>query len=165
MNDENERILKKLLDHDIGYYDVSSITLTGRKLESFVKRIQEQARASGRKEGMVCLAGLPLACLEPSELQFCMKHYKERIAEAEQRGIEQGRNYVAEGTIKFCEKIIRLDKTPPYAYAGHGGLEVLNAQGDAPPKGQCWKTPRELAQEHIAELKQAIASARKGGKP
>jgi len=41
----------------------------------------EQAEARGRNEGMVCLDGLPLSCLAPSDLQFCMKHYKERIAE------------------------------------------------------------------------------------
>jgi hypothetical protein len=54
-----------------------------------VKKIIDEAEQRGRKEGMVCLDGISTACLEPSELQFCMKHYRKRIEEAEKRGYTQ----------------------------------------------------------------------------
>jgi len=83
----------KIYDSRYGSYD-DAIETDKKKMRLLLASLglepAEQAEARGRKEGMVCLDGLPLSCLAPSDLQFCMKHYKERIAEAERRGYEKG---------------------------------------------------------------------------
>lgn len=48
--------------------------------------------------------------------------------------------------------ITRLDKTPMYDY----GME--NACGELPQAGECWKTPKELAEGIIKSISERVRS-------
>lgn len=56
-----------------------------------------------------------------------------------------------ESIMKALKNIIALDKTPRYEYS-KGSRNYKNANGEAPPPGQRWATPRELAEDLLKTL-------------
>jgi len=53
-----------------------------------------------------------------------------------------------EEIIELLERIVAVDQTPPYEYR-----QARQWDGEYPPSGQRWLTPREIAQSALKQIR------------
>ena len=160
MNGENPR--KKALDI-IRNQQIDNIKRTSTPM--FLNKEQEKEFKCKKHNDQLC--GGCNECLMYWKVKKTLKAQRERLSktfdktigtkfEIAENNFKAGQKKQREKFIKVVERkveaIIANDKTEKYGYSHDARKIYLNANGEKPPVGERWKTPRELAKDILTKL-------------